>query len=134
MSGLPDGMVPASKIARRVRRAEQEPAPETAALDVELVARRDRLVERFVLMQAELGGLCYEMAIRDSLRGDVLAAKAAEMQRVDLELAQVERALRGEDTAVAGTCVSCGTPYGRGDVFCSQCAHPVHGHRNGHGA
>jgi hypothetical protein len=91
--------------------------------DPDLSARRDRLVERFVVMQAQLGGLYYEMAIRDHVRDDVLARKAAELQRVDLELAQVERALRGEDAA--GACPSCAAPYSRADAFCSQCGHPL---------
>ena len=43
----------------------------------ELVAQRERLTERFALMQSELGGLFYEMAIRDHVQMDVLIAKAA---------------------------------------------------------
>ena len=67
--------------------------------DPELLARRDRLIERFAVMQSDLGGLYYEMAIRDHLRLDILARKAAELQRVDFELAQVEELLRGESAA-----------------------------------
>ncbi len=59
----------------------------------ELEARREQLTERFALMQLELGGLFYEMAIRDHLELDVLAAKSAALQRVDLELAEVQRSL-----------------------------------------
>jgi hypothetical protein len=129
-AGLPAGMIPAAKIARRARRPE--PAPEPAsAIDLELVARRDRLIERFVLMQAELGGLYYEMAIRDHVRADVLAGKAAELQRVDIELAQVERFMRGEGEALGGPCPSCGAPHGHADAFCRQCGHPLHAHANG---
>jgi hypothetical protein len=91
----------------------------------QLVARRDRLIERFVLMQAQLGGLYYEMAIRDSVRRDVLDRKAADLQRVDIELAQVERLLSGGDVVPAGQCATCGTPYGRADVFCAQCGTPL---------
>jgi hypothetical protein len=58
--------------------------------DAELEARRDQLTERFALMQSELGGLFYEMAIRDHVDLDVLAAKAAALQRIDLELAELE--------------------------------------------
>jgi hypothetical protein len=61
--------------------------------DLELEARREQLTERFALMQLELGGLFYEMAIRDHLELDVLAAKSAALQRVDLELAEVQRSL-----------------------------------------
>ena len=42
-------------------------------------------------MQSELGGLFYEMAIRDHVRMEVLIQKAAELQRVDAELGQLER-------------------------------------------
>jgi hypothetical protein len=129
-AGLPAGMIPAARIARRARRPEppQEPA---SAVDLELVARRDRLIERFVLMQAELGGLYYEMAIRDHVRADVLAGKAAELQRVDLELAQVERFMRGDDERLAGQSPGCGAPHGHGDLFCAQCGHSLRAHANG---
>ena len=56
-------------------------------------AQRDRLTERFAVMQSELGGLFYEMAIRDHVRMEVLMQKAAELQRVDAELGQLERLL-----------------------------------------
>jgi hypothetical protein len=129
-AGLPEDMIPAGKIARRARQAVPPPEP-AGAVDLELVARRDRLIERFVLMQAELGGLYYEMAIRDHVRADVLAGKAAELQRVDLELAQVERFMRGDDARPAGRCSSCGAPHGDAGVFCSQCGRPLHAHTNG---
>jgi hypothetical protein len=129
-AGLPAGMIPAGKIARRARRPEPPPAA-APALDLELIARRDRLIERFVLMQAELGGLYYEMAIRDHVRADVLAGKAAELQRVDAELAQVERFMHGEDERPAGRCSGCGAPHGQADVFCSQCGRPLHAQTNG---
>jgi hypothetical protein len=61
--------------------------------DAELSARRERLIERFALMQTELGGLFYEMAIRDHLELDVLAAKAAALQLIETELAEIERLL-----------------------------------------
>jgi hypothetical protein len=93
--------------------------------DPELVARRDRLVERFAVMQSDLGGLYYEMAIRDHVRPDVLARKAAELQRVDIELAQVERLLRDEGAVAGDPCPSCGTLSGRADAYCSQCGHPL---------
>ncbi len=50
--------VPASAPA-----APAAPAPEP---DGELAALRERLIERFALLQSELGGLFYEMAIRDT--------------------------------------------------------------------
>ncbi len=59
----------------------------------ELESRRGRLTERFALLQSELGGLFYEMAIRDHLQLDLLIARAAALQRVEDELRQVEREL-----------------------------------------
>jgi hypothetical protein len=59
----------------------------------DLVAQRDRLLEKFTIMQTDLGGAFYEMAIRDHVRMDVLTRKAAELQRVDAELLAVERML-----------------------------------------
>jgi hypothetical protein len=59
----------------------------------DLIAQRDRLLEKFTVMQADLGGAFYEMAIRDHVRMDVLTRKAAELQRVDAELLATERLL-----------------------------------------
>ncbi len=92
----PPGMVPADKLAAQARRAAVAGAPDAGAapyLDPELLARRERLTERFALLQADLGGVFYEMAIRDHVRMDVLTRKAAELQRVDADLEQVEREL-----------------------------------------
>jgi len=63
--------------------------------DAELVAERDRLTERFALMQSELGGLFYEMAIRDHLQLELLVERAAALQRVDTELRELEQRLAG---------------------------------------
>ena len=63
----------------------------------ELLAERDRLIERFVLMQSELGGLFYEMAIRDHLQLDLLVERAAAMQRVEGEIGRVEQLLDKEN-------------------------------------
>ncbi len=70
--------------------APQEPIGEA---NPELRVQRDRLLEKFTIMQTDLGGAFYEMAIRDHVRMDVLARKAAELQRVDAELLAVERML-----------------------------------------
>jgi hypothetical protein len=59
----------------------------------ELVAERERLTERFVLMQSELGGLFYEMAIRDHLQLDLLVERAAAMQKVEAELQRLDHQL-----------------------------------------
>jgi hypothetical protein len=91
----------------------------------ELLAQRDRLTERFALMQSELGGLFYEMAIRDHVRLDVLVEKAAALQRVDIELGQVRYLLNEGDKSVGGHCPNCGHAHARGAAFCSQCAAPL---------
>ena len=89
--------------------------------DPEVRAERDRLVEKFTIMQSDLGGAFYEMAIRDHIRLDVLTRKAAELQHVDAELEAVERRLELERQDAAGICPSCGSPFGHGTRFCSQC-------------
>jgi hypothetical protein len=114
-----------ASILRVSRQTTAPAAPETPQPDPELVAQRDRLTERFALMQSELGGLFYEMAIRDHVRMDVLVEKAAALQRVDSELAQVEHLLSGDGRALGGQCSACATPYARGAAFCSQCAAPL---------
>jgi hypothetical protein len=101
----------------------KEPAkPEESA---ELLAQRDRLLEKFTVMQADLGGAFYEMAIRDHVRLDVLTRKAAELQRVDAELLAVERVLELERADAAGLCPGCGAPYGHAVRFCAQCGHAL---------
>lgn len=89
--------------------------------DSELAAQRERLTERFALMQSELGGLFYEMAIRDHVQMDVLIAKAAELQQLDAELGQIEHLLSTDGGQLAGHCQGCGAPHARGAGFCSQC-------------
>jgi hypothetical protein len=56
----------------------------------DLTAELERLTERFVLMQSELGGLFYEMAIRDHLQLDLLVERAAAMQQLESELRRVQ--------------------------------------------
>jgi hypothetical protein len=113
-----------------VLRRKRSPAPTQEAAtattgDVDLVAQRDRLVERFAHMQSELGGLFYEMAIRDHVRMEVLIPKAAELQRVDAELAQLERMIDSGHSSAGGQCPACGAVYAHGAAFCAQCAHPL---------
>ena len=113
---------------RRKRSAAATPgdgAPPATATDPELLAQRDRLVERFAIMQSELGGLFYEMAIRDHVRMDVLIPKAAELQRVDAELGQLQRIIESGSSNVGGQCPSCQAVHARGAAFCAQCAHPL---------
>lgn len=99
------------------------PAPAAApATDrSELRRRRDALAEQVTELHWDLGGLAYEMAIRDHFRLDVLVRRAALLQERDAELAELERLLRLEESASAGSCPGCGTPHSRGAAFCWQC-------------
>jgi len=112
---------PAPKAATPKAPAEPIAKDESA----ELTAQRDRLLEKFTVMQADLGGAFYEMAIRDHVRLDVLTRKAAELQRVDAELLAVERQLELERADAAGLCPACGAPYQNGTRFCAQCGTPL---------
>jgi hypothetical protein len=87
----------------------------------DLLARRTELAQRLAKLQWDLGGLAYEMAIRDHFRPDVLVRQAARLQQVDGELGEVERMLRMEEAGAAGTCPSCGALHSRGAVYCWQC-------------
>ena len=87
----------------------------------ELRAQRDRLLEKFTIMQTDLGGAFYEMAIRDHVKLDVLTRKAAELQRLDIELGEVEEALELQRSDSTGDCANCGTEYQPGARFCSNC-------------
>lgn len=112
---------PAKSTAAAAKPGETAAEPEST----ELIAQRDRLLEKFTVMQADLGGLFYEMAIRDHVRMDVLTRKAAELQKVDAELLAVERLLELERADAAGLCPSCGAPYAHGVRFCAQCGNPL---------
>jgi hypothetical protein len=128
MSRLTDLVRRPAKKLRREGPALTPAAAPTAAAPVpekpnhrELVAQRDRLLEKFTVMQADLGGAFYEMAIRDHVRLDVLTRKAAELQRVDAELTAAERVLDIERSDAAGHCPNCGSPFMHGVRFCAQC-------------
>ena len=103
--------------------AASVPAAGVAAPDRELLAKRDRLVERFTAMQLDLGGVYYEMAIRDHVQPDVLTRKAAELQRVDAELRQVEQMI--DAGAGARTCAACGAVSTPSSAFCGHCGTPL---------
>jgi hypothetical protein len=93
--------------------------------DVDLRRRRDQLSARVAELQFDLGGLVYEMAIRDRVRVDILVQRAAVLQNADAELAEVERIVRLEETSTAGSCVSCGAPHSTGAAYCWQCGQPL---------
>jgi len=90
-----------------------------------LTDRRDRLAARVAELQWDLGGLAYEMAIRDHFRLDVLIRRAAALQERDAELGEVERLLAAAEEGVGGDCRSCGAPHSRGAVYCWKCGQPL---------
>ncbi len=100
-------------------------APPTESQVVDLERRRDTLKARVAEMQWDLGGLVYEMAIRDQIHVDVLVKRAALLQDADSELSEIERILRLEHSATAGVCVSCGAPHSTGASYCWQCGQPI---------
>jgi hypothetical protein len=92
---------------------------------VDLKRRRDQLVAKVAELQWDLGGLVYEMAIRNSIKVEVLVKRAVELQDADAELSEVERILRMDETGAAGSCKSCGAPHSSGATFCWQCGQPL---------
>ncbi len=116
--------------------ASQASAPLTASpaaletaygsdLVVDLERRRDQLTGRVAELQWDLGGLVYEMAIRNRIRVDVLIQRAATLQDADAELSEVERIVRMEQTGTAGSCGTCGAPHSSGATYCWQCGHSL---------
>ena len=114
-----------SRPLRRSPAPASEKGPEENPEVRELRAQRAKLIEKFTVMQTDLGGAFYEMAIRNHLRVDVLTRRAAELQRVDAELLAVERSLQLLESRAAGLCAACGSPYAPGTQFCSQCGSPL---------
>jgi len=92
---------------------------------IDLERRRDQLVARVAELQWDLGGLVYEMAIRNAIKVDVMVKRAVVLQDADAELSEVERILRMDETGAAGACKSCGAPHSSGATFCWQCGKPL---------
>ena len=99
------------------------PQPVASPADASaLKQRRAQLAGRFGELQSDLGGLVYEMAIRDHFRLDVLVRRAAELQAVDSELSSVEQRLGMATAAPATTsCPSCGSAVQLGAQYCGRC-------------
>jgi hypothetical protein len=87
----------------------------------ELRRRRHELAERVAALTWDLGGLTYEMAVRDHYRLDVLARRAAELQEADAQLGEVQRLLGAAEAGIHGQCRSCGAVHSRGAAFCWHC-------------
>src|SRR6476619_6608557 len=81
-------------------------------MQAELHRRLNELAEKVATLHWDLGGLTYEMAIRDHFRLDVLVRRAAELQEADAELGEVERLLAAASEGVGGAsyCWRCGQP------------------------
>ncbi len=124
MKSLNEIVRPSERRRRPTPKPKAPPAVKSEE-NTDLLTQRDRLLEKFTIMQADLGGAFYEMAIRDHVRLDVLTRKAAELQRVDAELLALERVLELERDDAAGLCPSCGSPYGHAVRFCAQCGHSL---------
>jgi hypothetical protein len=92
---------------------------------IDIQRRRDQLHARVAELQWDLGGLVYEMAVRDRIRVDLLVKQAAELQDADAHLSEIERILKLEQTSTAGVCKNCGAPHSSGAGFCWQCGQPI---------
>ncbi len=100
------------------------PAGDARILDgsiAELRRRRLELAERVAALTWDLGGLTYEMAIRDHYRLDVIARRAAELQEADAQLGEIQRLLASAESGIDGQCRSCGSAYSRGAAYCWHC-------------
>jgi len=98
------------------------PAPAVGQeVTVDLQRRRDQLIARVAELQWDLGGLTYEMAVRNQMKVDLLVKRAVALQDADAELAEVERIVRTEETGTAGACSRCGAPHSSGATYCWQC-------------
>jgi hypothetical protein len=91
----------------------------------ELRRRRYELAEHVAALTWDLGGLTYEMAIRDHYRLEVLARRAAELQQADAQLGEVQRLLATADAGIHGHCRACGAVHSRGASFCWHCGAPL---------
>jgi chorismate mutase len=92
---------------------------------IDLQRRRDQLTARVAELQFDLGGLVYEMVVRDRIRVEVIVKRAALLQDADAELGEVQRLLRMEQTGTAGSCSACGAPHSPSAAFCWQCGHQL---------
>jgi hypothetical protein len=105
------------------------PPPPNPALGDDLVVdlerRRDQLIAQVAELQWDLGGLVYEMAIRNRIQVEVLVKRAVVLQDADAELSEVERIVRMEETGTAGSCSRCNAPHSSGATFCWQCGQPL---------
>ncbi len=88
--------------ARPSAAAAAPAGPDAADPHAELRGRRDALAAEVAELTWDLGGLTYEIAIRDHFRLDVLIRGAAALQERDAELGEVERLLAAAAEGVHG--------------------------------
>lgn len=121
-----NGHGPAPALSQGSAPTQNRPSPAIGQeLLVDLERRRDQLVARVAELQWDLGGLVYEMAIRNQIKVEVLVKRAVALQDADAELSEVERIVRTEETGTAGTCSSCSAPHSSGATYCWQCGQPL---------
>lgn len=113
------------KAAAPTTQAAKAPPKLGDEMMVDLERRRDQLVARVAELQWDLGGLTYEMAIRNEMKVELLVKRAVALQDADAELSEVERIVRTEETGTAGACSSCGAPHSSGATYCWQCGQPL---------
>jgi hypothetical protein len=125
--GGPPAQSQATPPSTQSRPAPQAPPNPALGGDllVDLERRRDQLIARVAELQWDLGGLVYEMAIRNRIQVEVLVKRAVVLQDADAELSEVERIIRSEETGTAGSCPSCSAPHSSGATFCWQCGKPL---------
>jgi len=106
--------------ARRRVAVDPEPAPAISPQRAAVEEERRRLAEQVAEATWDLGGLTYEMAVRDHFRVDVLARRAAELQQLDARLSELER-LAEDHAGIGGHCRFCGAAHGRSAEYCWSC-------------
>jgi hypothetical protein len=104
---------------------EPQAPPLASGSLAELRRLRVELAERVAALTWDLGGLTYEMAVRDHYRLDVLARRAADLQQADAQLGEVERLLAAAEAGVGGSCRACGAVHSRGAAYCWRCGSPL---------
>lgn len=117
----PPGPQPAAGIVVPVGGLPAADRPAGGGSMADLRRRRKELAERVAELTWDLGGLTYEMAVRDHYRLDVLARRAADLQEADAQLGEVQRLLSSAEAGITGQCRSCGAVHSRGAAFCWHC-------------
>ena len=97
------------------------PAPDNAML----VGRREQLARLYAELQSDLGGLVYEMAVRDQFRLDLVARQAAKLQAVDVELTRGRAGARARDERSGVEVSVVRQPRPVNAAYCGRCGAPL---------